>query len=112
MGRVTVTKKMECDWHLRRLMAERGMFQTSDLVSLLAERGINLSREQVFRLVTQSPQRLSMDTLAALTDILGCGVQDLIEVRAAEEHLRKTGTATAAAKPAVRRTTIRRPDGL
>jgi hypothetical protein len=26
-----VTKKMECDWHLRGLMAERGMFQTSDL---------------------------------------------------------------------------------
>lgn len=103
--------KMESDWHLRKLMAERGMFQTTDLVPLLAERGINLSREQVFRLVTQSPQRLSMDTLAALCDILDCGVQDLIEVRAAKQQQRKTGTDTPA-KPAIRRTTIRRPTGL
>lgn len=39
-------------WHLRLRMAERGYFQTSDLVPLLTERGIELSREQVFRLVT------------------------------------------------------------
>jgi hypothetical protein len=41
------------------------MFQTSNLVPLLAERGIVLSREQVYRLVTQPPQRLSMDVLVA-----------------------------------------------
>jgi DNA-binding Xre family transcriptional regulator len=111
MGHIPVTKKMECDWHLRGLMAERGMFQTSDLVPLLAERGINLSREQVFRLVTQPPQRLSMDTLAALCDILACGVEDLIKVRAANEQARKTGTGSPA-KATVRRTTIRRPAGL
>ena len=35
-------------WNLRRLMAERDMFATSDLVPLLAERGVSLSREQVF----------------------------------------------------------------
>ncbi len=104
-------KKMGAQWHLRRIMAERGMFQTTDLVPLLAERGITLSREQVFRLVTQTPQRLSMDTLAALCDILDCGVHDLIEVHVANEQVRKTGTATAA-KPTVRRTTIRRPPGL
>jgi DNA-binding Xre family transcriptional regulator len=106
-----VIKKMGCQWHLRRLMAEREMYQTSDLVPLLAERGINLSREQVFRLVTQAPQRLSMDTLAALCDILDCGVEDLIEVRVVNEQVRKTGTGTAA-RPTIRRTTIRRPPGL
>lgn len=104
-------KKMGCNWHLRQLMAGRGMFQTTDLVPLLAERGITLSREQVFRLVTQTPQRLSMDTLAALCDILGCGVEDLIEVHITNDEVRKTGT-TPAAKPAIRRTTIRRPPGL
>lgn len=66
-------RKMGYDWHLRQLMATHGMFQTSDLLPLLEERGIHLSREQVYRLVTQPPQRLSMDTLAALCDILGCG---------------------------------------
>jgi hypothetical protein len=39
-------------------MAERGLFQTSDLVPLPAERGVHLSREQVYRLVTQPPRRL------------------------------------------------------
>ncbi|MGH3614753.1 MAG: helix-turn-helix domain-containing protein [Pseudonocardia sp.] len=42
------------------------------LAPLLAERGIYLSWEHVFRLVIQPPQRLSMDTLAALCDILDC----------------------------------------
>jgi hypothetical protein len=48
---------MGIHWHLRIRMAEKGLFQTSDLVPLLAERGIHLSREQVYRLVTQVPQR-------------------------------------------------------
>ena len=36
-------------WHLRMRMAERAMFATSDLVPLLAARGVVLSREQVYR---------------------------------------------------------------
>jgi DNA-binding Xre family transcriptional regulator len=111
MGHIIMIKKMECHWHLRKLMAEHEMYQTTELVPLLAERGINLSREQVFRLVTQTPQRLSIDTLAALCDILSCGVEDLIEVRVANEQVRKTGTG-AAARPTIRRSTIRRPPGL
>ncbi len=66
-------------WHLRRIMAEREMFQTSELVPRLAERGVRLSREQVYRLVTGVPQRLSLQTLAALCDILGCTPGELIE---------------------------------
>lgn len=66
-------------WHLRRVMAEREMFQTSELVPRLAERGVRLSREQVYRLVTGVPQRLSLATLAALCDILDCAPGDLIE---------------------------------
>ena len=38
-----------------------------------------LSREQVYRLVTRTPERLSLATLAALCDILGCGPGELIE---------------------------------
>ena len=83
-------KKMGYRWNLRRLMAGKDMFQTTDLVPLLAERGITLSREQVFRLVTQPPQRLSMDTLAALCDILDCTPNDLIEIEAVNAEVRKT----------------------
>jgi DNA-binding Xre family transcriptional regulator len=103
-----VTRKMGIRWHLRLRMAKKGMFQTSDLLPLLAERGVQLSREQVFRLVTQPPQRLSMDTLAALCDILGCLPNDLIEIEVVSEQVRKAAGERGAA-PSPRRTTIRRP---
>lgn len=66
-------------WNLRTLMASRGMFATSDLVPLLAARGVALSREQVYRLVARVPERLSLTTLVALCDILDCSPADLIE---------------------------------
>jgi DNA-binding Xre family transcriptional regulator len=102
-------KKMGYRWNLRKVMAEREMFQTSDIVPLLAERGIHLSREQVFRLVTQPPQRLSMDALAALCDILDCTPNDLISIEVVNEQTRKTAEAGRVV-PKARRTVIRRPD--
>jgi DNA-binding Xre family transcriptional regulator len=106
-------RKMTYQWNLRKLMATRDMYATTDLVPLLAERGIHLSREQVFRLVTTEPRRLSLDTLAALCDILDVGVEDLIEITAATTQVAKTaGEAHPSAPPPVRRTTIRRPPGL
>jgi DNA-binding Xre family transcriptional regulator len=61
-------------------MAGQDMYATTELVPLLAERGITLSREQVYRLVTGVPERLNLATLAALCDILGCQPGQLIEV--------------------------------
>lgn len=105
-------KKMSYRWHLRRLMAGKEYWQTTDLVPLLAERGITLSREQVFRLVTQPPQRLSLDTLAALCDILDCTPNDLIEIEAVNAEVRKKAGEKRGPSPAVRRTSIRKPKGL
>jgi DNA-binding Xre family transcriptional regulator len=107
-----VIKKMGYRWNLRRLMAGKELWQTTDLGPLLAERGITLSREQVFRLVTQPPQRLSMDTLAALCDILNCTPNDLIEIEAVNAEVRKTTGESRGPGPAVRRTSIRKPEGL
>jgi len=104
-------RKMGYRWQLRQLMAARGMFQTSHLGPLLAERGIHLSREQVYRLVAGTPQRLSLDVLAALCDILGCTPADLIVVEVTNTQVPKQAAGSAArARPAARRTTIRRPD--
>lgn len=66
-------------WHLRQLMAARGMFATTDLVPLLESRGVVLSREQVYRLVARVPERLSLTTLAALCDIFEVVPGELIE---------------------------------
>ena len=98
-------------WHLRTKMAERGMFATTDLQPLLAERGIALSREQTYRLVTGQPQRLSMATLIALCDILECTPNDLIEPRIVEASAKKASGEVVPLKSRVsaRRTTINRP---
>jgi hypothetical protein len=53
-----------------------------------------------------------MDTLAALCDILGCTPNDLIEVETVNADVRKTAGETTNTAPAVRRTSIRKPEGL
>jgi len=70
----------EYNWHLRRLMADRGLFSTTSLRPLLAERGVQLSASQVYRLVTEKPERLSIATLVALVEILACSMDELIEI--------------------------------
>ena len=73
-----MTAKLDYRWRLREVMAERGMFSTTDLRGPLAEREIDLSASQVYRLVVEKPERLSLRTLMALMDILGCQMTDLI----------------------------------
>jgi|SRR5665811_1683782 len=73
--------KMVAHWNLRQLMAERGMFATTDLIEPLHERGVELSRQMIHRVVTKTPQRINIDLLAALCDILDCTPNDLIEMR-------------------------------
>jgi DNA-binding Xre family transcriptional regulator len=84
MSPARAAPKVSYRWHLRVRMAERGMFQTTELVPLLAERGVVLSREQVYRLVAKVPERLNLSVLAALCDILRCGPGELVEPVRAE----------------------------
>lgn len=84
-----MTAKLDYQWHLRRVMADRGMFSTTKLQPLLAERGIRLSSSQIYRLVTERPERLSLKVLMALVDILDCKLDDLIEPIPATRRLRK-----------------------
>ena len=71
--------RLDYRWHLRQVMAGRGMFATTDLIEPLGERGIRLSSSQVYRLVVERPERLSLKILMALLDILDCTMADLIE---------------------------------
>ena len=71
--------KLDYRWHLRKAMADRGMFATTDLIGPLTQRGIALSSSQVYRLVTERPERLSLKILMALLDILDCSMDELIE---------------------------------
>jgi DNA-binding Xre family transcriptional regulator len=78
-----MARKLDYHWHLRQVMADRGMFATTDLIEPLARRGIRLSSSQVYRLVAERPERLSLKILMALLDILGCSMTELIEPVAA-----------------------------
>jgi DNA-binding Xre family transcriptional regulator len=87
-------------WRLREVMAEHGMFTTVELVPLLAERGITLSASQVHRLVTGTPERLSLAVLAALCDIFDVSADDLIVTTAVDAAGRRAAASGATAPQA------------
>ena len=91
-----MTARLDYRWHLRKVMADRGMFATTDLIGPLAQRGIGLSSSQVYRLVTERPERLSLKVLMALLDILDCSMEDLIEPFAPAAHGRLEQEAAGA----------------
>jgi Cro/C1-type HTH DNA-binding domain len=93
-----MTAKLDYRWHLREVMATRGMFSTTDLRPLLADRGIDLSASQTYRLVVERPERMSLKTLMALLDILGCSMEQLIEPVATgvQRHRRAAGEVSGA----------------
>lgn len=77
-------REVSYTWQLRQVMASHGLFSTTDLQPLLAERGVELSAAQIYRLVTSAPERLNMRVLAAVCDALGCTPNDLIEPTATD----------------------------
>jgi DNA-binding Xre family transcriptional regulator len=85
-------RKVSYSWRLREVMAGQGMFATTELRPLLEDRGIYLSASQVHRLVTGTPERLSLQVLAALCDILGTSPGDLITTGAQNAGVRKAAS--------------------
>lgn len=89
-------RDVDYTWRLAELMAAHGMHNSTELIPRLAERGIHLSRPQVYRIVHQRPERVALQLLAALCDILGCGVEDLVTVTATDARKKTTASGTAA----------------
>ena len=95
-------RQVDYTWRLAELMAARGMHNSTQLIPLLLERGIQLSRPQVYRVVYRRPERISLQMMAALCDILGCGVEDLVTVTATDVRRRKASSGSRpVAKPNV-----------
>ena len=86
-------RHVDYTWRVAELMAAHGMHNSTDLIPRLAERGIVLSRPQVYRVVHQRPERVSLQMMAALCDIFSCGVEDLVTVTATDAKRRKTASA-------------------
>jgi DNA-binding Xre family transcriptional regulator len=85
-------KRLGYTWHLRQLMAQHNLWKSTELRPLLRDRGINLSDTQIYRLVTGTPERISLGVLVALCDIFDCSPADLIEPKV---ELRAAKTASA-----------------
>ncbi|MBO8150822.1 helix-turn-helix transcriptional regulator (plasmid) [Rhodococcus sp. ZPP] len=96
-----MSAKLDYRWHLRQVMAGRGMFQTTDLIEPLAQRGIALSSSQVYRLVMERPERLSLKILMALLDILDTTMEELIEPVADARSERKPKAKAVGAETGV-----------
>ncbi|HEY4993966.1 MAG TPA: helix-turn-helix transcriptional regulator [Nakamurella sp.] len=93
-------RKVGYTWRLREVMAEHRVFTATGLVLLLRERGIDLSASQVHRLVSGTPERMSLQVMAALCDILSCTPADLVVTTAENAGVRKTATGDRPAQPA------------
>jgi DNA-binding Xre family transcriptional regulator len=81
-------------WRVRELMAQHGLFTASELAPLLRAHGVALSDSQIWRLVTKRPERLNLQVLVVLCEVLECTPSDLIErVEAAPVKKRASGRA-------------------
>jgi DNA-binding Xre family transcriptional regulator len=99
-------------WRLRELMAQRGIFTAAQLAPHLAGHGVRLSDSQVWRLVTGRPERLNLQVLVVLCEILDCTPSDLIERVEAQPAKKRAAAGRAAGTDIVpKRARIRRSDG-
>jgi len=87
-----VKRKVGSAWHLREVMASNKVYTATELVPMLRDRGIDLSASQVHRLVSGTPERLSLQVLSALCDILECTPADLVTTTAENAGVRRTAT--------------------
>jgi hypothetical protein len=89
-------RQVSYQWRLREVMAAAGMFAATDLEPHLHDRGITLSSVQVWRLVTHTPERLSLPVLAALCDIFEATPAELIATRAENTAPRRAAASGGA----------------
>lgn len=107
-------KPMPLRWRLRVMMSERGITTVTELGRRLQRLGVTMSSQQLNRIVTEMPQRLNTELLAALLTVLTCRVEHLIQIEepAAEPTAdpAPSSDARAADRPPARaRTPRRRP---
>lgn len=65
-------------WRLSIVMAERGLRTAAQLHRRLEPYGLDISVQQVTRIVSHMPMRLNTEVLAALTDALECTTAELL----------------------------------
>lgn len=86
----TSTKKRRIVLHVRTMMASRGVRSVAALQRMLISAGIDISNQQLIRIVDNTSTRLNMDVINGLLNIFQCSVYDLIgeeEIQASPTEL-------------------------
>lgn len=96
-------REIEYRWRVRELMARHGIRNTRELVGPLRECGITLSESQIYRLVSQNPERISFQLLAALCDVFGVGANEQFTFTATDARSRRKEQTIASGENVVRR---------
>lgn len=77
-------RELTYTWRVREIMARRRIFTAKELAPLLHERGITLTPNAIWRLVSGEPERISLKMLVALCDALDVEMNDLITFTAVD----------------------------
>lgn len=67
-------------WRLRELMAQSGYHTATALHAALNNRGVALSQSQVCRIVSGTPERVSLTLMVGLCSALACSPSDLVSI--------------------------------
>lgn len=86
-------RELNYTWRVREIMARRRILTAKELAPLLHERGITLTPNAIWRIVSGEPERISFKMLVALCDVLDVTPNDLITYTA---HDAKTTRRKAA----------------
>ena len=88
-------RDLQYQWRVKEYMARAGMRNSRDLVEPLRDRGITLSESQIYRLVSQDPDRIAFKVLVALADIFELDLGPLVTFTGSDlraQHSKAVGT--------------------
>ena len=77
--------RLELDWRLHAVMADRGIKFAKDLQDALARDGCPVSASSISRLVYQEPKQLDIRLLGSLCRVLACTPDELLVPRRAKQ---------------------------
>lgn len=101
-----MTNRKQIKWNLLVAMSKRGIRKVVDLQKKLSDVGVEISSQQLGRLVSGPPQRLNMEVLEGLTTVLKCKLEDIMiltDVAEPEEKEEVSPTGKERPKPPSRR---------
>jgi hypothetical protein len=75
-------------FHIRIVMAERGIRSVAALQRMLKAIGIDISVPQLIRIVDGQSTHVSTAVLGGLITVLQCGIEDLIAVTSPEPQIK------------------------